>query len=847
MRLAEIAKELRITTQELRRELEKTNFGISATAHEVDDNLGKGIVRFLKVRVKPTLTHRRVAVVFKDGKEERVEDLEENEEGAPEETSTTPSEKNEENMNEPKDGKKEGVEAGKKEEAKPEYREDRSQVPQPSKMGGSPLINSSLKVSRRIELDAAKKETEKVDVKQLPKHYYKSKKKHKGKGHSEDEILETMRRHPHTGKIKVAKVNYDTGDAVDNLSAEEIAIEREDDRQHFRSQKKHRAVSQKRGPKAQPQIKTKTGIIEVPAIVSLKEFAEKTGLPVTDVIAGLMKNGMMATINQKLDFETASIIAAELGVEVKQQQIEATAEALLEGDLKTLLKEEDPALLQTRPPIISVMGHVDHGKTKLLDAIRDANVIATESGGITQHIGAYQVEKNGKQITFLDTPGHEAFTSMRARGAKATDIAILVVAADEGVKPQTVEAIHHAQEAGIPIIVAINKMDKPGANPDKVKGELVEYGLQAEDWGGKTVMVPISALKGEGIDNILEMILLTAEMEDLKANPNRPAVGTVVESHLNPSLGPVATVLINTGTMRVGDNVIVGNTLGRIKTMQDHKGKNLKIVSPSGAARISGLDEVPQAGDILQVMKDEKTAKQRLQEMAEIKNRQEESMSGSMVERIVSQINTGSMSFLKLVLKADTKGSLEAITQALVKVKSKDVAIKIIHFGVGNIADTDIIMGAASQALVIGFHVEANMHVRKLAEKNHVDIKNYTVIYKLIEDMKAILSGMLEPEIKIHELGKIEIKQIFLNKKVWVIAGGKVIQGKAESKSMVRLIRDGETLFETNLESLKHVKEDVNELEKGSDCGFKIKTPKPVQEGDVLEVFKVEKVERHLD
>lgn len=493
------------------------------------------------------------------------------------------------------------------------------------------------------------------------------------------------------------------------------------------------------------------------------------------------------------------------------------------------------------------MGHVDHGKTKILDYIRKANVVATEAGGITQHIGAYQVEKKGQLITFLDTPGHEAFTSMRARGAKATDIAILVVAADEGVKPQTVEAINHAKEAGIPIIVAINKVDKPNANIEKVKSELVEHGLQSEDWGGKTIMAPVSAITGEGMDNLLDMILLVAEMEDLKANPKRLAVGTVVESNLDKSLGPVATILINTGTLSVGDTIVVGTSLGRVKAMYDHTGKNVKKAPPSAAVRISGLAKVPQAGEIIQAFKVEKVAKARAEELEKIMQAKEDRMSGSMVERIVSQINTGEISFLKIVLKADTKGSLEAIMQALHKIKTTDVAAKVIHFGVGNITDTDVIMASASQALLLGFHVKASVHVQKLAEKEHIDIKEYTIIYKLIEDIKAILSGMLEPEINVIELGEIQIKEIFLNKKTWLIAGGTVKKGKVESKSMVRVKRDGELLFETELEALKHVKEDVTELEKGSDCGIKIKTPKPVEVGDVLEVFKVEKIERSLD
>lgn len=840
MHLNEMARELQVTTQELRRELAKTNFGISPGAHEIDDNLSMGIIRFLKGKIKPTLKNRRVAVIMKDGKvakkkESAAADEDKKKEKKKPKRAMTKKEKEELEAK----AKREVEKAKEKIEAK---KVDRSYVPKNAPRAVSDS-GKALHVSRRIELEASKKKESTVE---LPKTYYKTKRKRRGKHGRQDQgdDLEIISRHPGR-KIKIARVDYQE-EMADELSAEEIAVMKKEDREHFKAQKKHRASSQKRGPKEQPQIKAKTGIIEIPSILSLKEFAEKTGLSVTAVIATLLKNGMMATINQQLDFDTAAIVADELGVEIKKKEEEADVKDLFEGDLSKLLVDEKANLI-TRPPIISIMGHVDHGKTKLLDYIRKANVVAGEAGGITQHIGAYQVEKNGHMITFLDTPGHEAFTSMRARGAKATDIAILVVAADEGVKPQTIEAINHAKEAGIPIIVAINKIDKPNANPDKVKGELTEHGIQAEDWGGKEIMVPVSAITGEGIDTLLEMILLVAEMEDLKANPNRQAVGTVVESNLDKALGPVATILVNTGTLRVGDSVVVGTSVGKIKAMQDHKGRKLKTAPPSAAARISGLAKVPQAGDIVQSFKSDKVAKERAQKLIEMNAAREERMGGSMVERLVSGISSGEINFLKIVLKADTKGSLEAIMQALQKIKGTDVAVKVIHFGVGNFADTDVIMASASQALLIGFHVKATVHVKKLAEKEHVDIKNYEIIYKLIEDIKAILSGMLEPEINVIELGKIEIKEIFLDKKKWVIVGGKVKAGKVEAGSMVRVTRDKETLFETKLESLKHVKEDVRELEKGSECGIKISTPKPVEPGDILEVFKIEKIERKLD
>lgn len=842
MHLNEMARELQITTQELRRELAKTNFGINPNAHEIDDALSAGVIRFLKGKIKPTRKNRKVAVIMKDGtvtssttsssesSEESEVKVEKKEEKRPKRAMTKKEREALEAAKNPKPAPKPVVES----------KVDRSHVP---KNQSSAPKSPSVHVNRRIELSPSSKKS--VDTENLPKNYYNTKKK-KGrkKGRNEQESLEVISRHPGR-KMQVSRVNY-AEDDLDGLSAEEIAVMKEQDRERFREQKKHRATSQKRGYKEQTQIKAKTGIIEIPSILSLKEFAEKTGLPVTTVIATLFKNGVMATINQQLDFETAEIVAVELGVEIKKVAEDASSEDLFEGDLTKLLKD-DKKNLKERPPIISIMGHVDHGKTKLLDYIRSANVVAGESGGITQHIGAYQVVKNDRLITFLDTPGHEAFTSMRARGAKATDIAILVVAADEGVKPQTIEAINHATEAGIPIIVAINKMDKANANPDRVKGELAEHGLQSEDWGGKTIMVPVSAHTGEGIETLLEMILLVAEVEDLKANPNRLAVGTVVEAHLDKSLGPVATILINTGTLKVGDSVVIGADIGKIKVMHDHLGSTRKDAPPSSAVRISGLSKVPHSGDLVQAFKTEKVAKAKAEQLKEMIRAREESLSGSMVERLVSGISSGEIKFLKMVLKADTKGSLEAIMQALKKIKGTDVAVKVIHFGVGNITDTDVVMAAASQALLVGFHVDASPHVKKLSEKQYVDIKHYEIIYKLIEDTTAILSGMLEPEIKVIELGKIELKEIFLNKKKWVIAGGKVTDGKVEADSMVRVKRDGELLFETKLESLKHVKEDVKELEKGSDCGLKINTEKPVQPGDVLEAYRVEKIQRTLD
>ncbi|MFC1810974.1 translation initiation factor IF-2 [Patescibacteria group bacterium] len=630
---------------------------------------------------------------------------------------------------------------------------------------------------------------------------------------------------------------------------EEI-YDKEEDREIIKKQRKKTAGKKdskdkkKEEKEEKPEVKNK-GAIEISAVISVKEFAEKTGLNAAKIIGELMKNGILANINQQIDFDTASIVASDLGIKIKKIRDEASIEDLMSGNLVELLKEDEKSDLEERPPVISIMGHVDHGKTKILDYIRKANVVDTESGGITQHIGAYQVEKNNKKITFLDTPGHEAFTAMRARGAKATDIAILVVAADEGVKPQTVEAINHARDAGIPIIVAINKIDKENANPDRVKGELAEHDLQPEDWGGKTIMAPVSAITGEGMDNLLDMILIVAEMEDLKANPERAAVGTVIESHLDKNLGPIATVLINTGTLKIMDNVVIGSTYGRIKVMKDHNGKNMKKADPSTPVLIAGLSEAPLSGDILQVVKDDKTARTQAQKIALLKKN--EALAGIGAKDIISQIISGKLKTLKLVIKADTKGSLEAILQALDKIKDEEVAIKVIHSGVGNVTEGDVIMASASAGVVIGFHVDVPAQVEKTAERESVDILKYTIIYNLIEDITKLLAGLIEPEIVEVDLGKAEVKQIFFTSKKEMVIGCKVTNGKVQKGAKARLMRKEEKVDEVEIASLKRVKEAVDEIKADSECGIKLKGKHDIEEGDILEVYKLEKKIRTLE
>ena len=593
-------------------------------------------------------------------------------------------------------------------------------------------------------------------------------------------------------------------------------ISKEMDREIVKSQRKKMAGkdTKRKENKDVAKVVDRDKVIEISDVISVKEFSEKTGLGAAKIIGELMKNGILANINQQIDFDTAQIIADDLGVKIKKKVSEASAEDVFKGDLDALLQEEDPADLRVRPPIVVIMGHVDHGKTSLLDFIREENVVKSESGGITQHIGAYQVEKNEKKITFLDTPGHEAFTAMRARGAKITDIAILVVAADEGVKPQTIEAIQHAQEAKVPIIVAINKIDKDGADPDRVKGELGEYELIPEEWGGSTIMVPVSAHTGEGVPTLLDMILLVADLENLKANPKRAAVGTVIEAHLDKSLGPIATVVINSGTLKVMDNIVIGGTHGRVKVMKNHIGKNVKNAKPSMPVLIAGLSQTPQSGDIFQVVSDEKSARVQSQNVQTLVDADRLARRG--IGEIISQIGSGDMKQFKLVLKADTKGSLEALKQSLAEIKNEDVGVKVILSGVGNVSESDVMMAAAAGGIVMAFHTSMNPNVKHVAERENVEVLNYTIIYKLLEDVRKIVSGLLEPEIIETILGKAEVRQIFLTKKKEMIVGCKVTEGVVK-KEKVRVFRGEEKVGEGQITTLKKVDKSVQEVQEGND------------------------------
>lgn len=632
---------------------------------------------------------------------------------------------------------------------------------------------------------------------------------------------------------------------LEDVSQEAIAKEREklEDKPMSKAEKEEiereeKAMStQKKSKKGasgvQEQIKKKEGLVELPELVTVKEFAEKTGVQVPKVIESLMKNGVMATVNQNIDYDTAAIVAGELGVDVKKAETVADVEHLFSRNLAELLKDE-PENMSPRPPIVVVMGHVDHGKTSILDAVRETDVVSGEAGGITQHIGAYQVVhgKDKRRITFLDTPGHEAFTAMRARGSQVTDIAIIVVAADEGIKPTTVEAIAHAKDAGVPIIVAMNKMDKENADPERVKGELSGHGLQPEDWGGQTPVVNCSAKTGQGIDDLLDHIDLLSEMNGFAANPNRSAVATVVESHLDPSHGALATVVVNAGTLNMGDPFVCGTIGGKVRAMMDAHGERLEAVEPSGAVRVSGFDAVPQVGDILQVTKSEQEAKDLLSKVEKL----DESARKRSFADLVSRLSEGKLTQLKVVLKADTQGSLEALQDSLAKQATDEVSVKVIHAAVGGVSENDVMMAAASDGIVVAFHAPVSVMVKNTAEREGVEVREYSVVYALLDDIEGLLKGLVEPEEEEKILGHLEVKEIFMTKKTEQIVGGRVTDGTIK-RLPIRIQRDGEEVGTGRITSLKKVDKDVKEVTEGTDCGMKVEVSILVEPGDVLEVY----------
>ena len=574
--------------------------------------------------------------------------------------------------------------------------------------------------------------------------------------------------------------------------------------------------------------------VRIPDVITVGELATRLKVTATEVIKKLMMLGVMATINEEIDFDTASLVAEELGAKVEHEVIVTIEDRLIDED-------DDAEDTEERCPVVCVMGHVDHGKTSILDRIRDAHVTAGEAGGITQHIGAYQVRYEGKDITFLDTPGHEAFTAMRARGANITDIAILVVAADDGIMPQTVESINHAKAAGITVIVAINKMDKEGANPDRIKEELTKYGMVCEEWGGDVICVPVSAKTGEGIDDLLENILLIAETSELKANPDRRAKGTVVEARLDKGRGPIATLLVQNGTLHAGDVIIAGTAVGRVRVMTNDKGQAVESAGPSVPVEITGLAEVPEAGDTFNAVEDERLARELVEQRKhEAKQAKFNEYQKVTLDNLFSQIEQGEMKELSLIVKADVQGSVEAVTQSLEKLSNEEVRVRVIHGGVGGIKESDVMLASASNAIIIGFNVRPDQTAEENAARDKVDIRTYRVIYDAIEEIETAMKGMLAPKFREVVMGRIEVRQVYKISNVGAVAGAYVLNGKVTRQCEIRVVRDGIVIAEDKMSSLKRFKDDVKEVGESYECGITLEKFRDFKEGDIFEAFIME-------
>ena len=574
--------------------------------------------------------------------------------------------------------------------------------------------------------------------------------------------------------------------------------------------------------------------VRIPDVITVGELATRLKVTATEVIKKLMMLGVMATINEEIDFDTASLVAEELGAKVEHEVIVTIEDRLIDED-------DDAEDTEERCPVVCVMGHVDHGKTSILDRIRNAHVTAGEAGGITQHIGAYQVRYEGKDITFLDTPGHEAFTAMRARGANITDIAILVVAADDGIMPQTVESINHAKAAGITVIVAINKMDKEGANPDRIKEELTKYGMVCEEWGGDVICVPVSAKTGEGIDDLLENILLVAETSELKANPDRRAKGTVVEARLDKGRGPIATLLVQNGTLHTGDVIIAGTAVGRVRVMTNDKGQAVESAGPSVPVEITGLAEVPEAGDTFNAVEDERLARELVEQRKhEAKQAKFNEYQKVTLDNLFSQIEQGEMKELSLIVKADVQGSVEAVTQSLEKLSNDEVRVRVIHGGVGGIKEGDVMLASASNAIIIGFNVRPDQTAEEFAARDKVDIRTYRVIYDAIEEIETAMKGMLAPKFREVVMGRIEVRQVYKISNVGTVAGAYVLNGKVTRQCEIRVVRDGIVIAEDKMSSLKRFKDDVKEVGESYECGITLEKFRDFKEGDIFEAFIME-------
>ena len=823
-RLFELSHELNIPYEELVNALKVVGFNEEITNFtEIDEDTLEKAKQYIEEKRKREEEERKV----KEKRAKLKELLKEKEEEE--------RRKREEELKKKLEEQKKSVEEKAKVETKEKVEKE------PEKEIKEEKVKKVAEKREEIKERKPKEKTEKVkkEFKEKKKEFKKEKfKKEKPKFERKEEVTEQKREE----KVEVAETREkkDYRESKEE-KAELEALKKLMGPQPKKKKKKKKKKEEAKAATSESQQEEELKIAIIPEVITVRELADILGLPVNQVMADLLKKGILATVNQTIDPEVALQIAEEHGflAEIQKEGEEVSIiEELPEEEKKKLIgEEEEEGELVERPPVVTVMGHVDHGKTTLLDTIRKTDVAAREKGGITQHIGAYKIKlPNGKEITFLDTPGHEAFTTLRARGSKVADIAVLVVAADDGVKPQTIEAINHAKNAGVPIIVAINKIDKPGADPERVKRELSQYGLIPEEWGGDTIMVPVSAKTGQNIEELLENILLVAEILELKANPNKPAVGTVIESKLDPKRGPVATVLIENGTLHVGDYFVAGYTWGKVRAMLDERGNQLKEAGPGTPVEVLGFNEVPNAGDKFIVKKSEREARQ----LAELrKQKREEELLAKRTRMHLE--NLAGAKEVNIILKADVQGSLEALIKAIEELSEKfeDVKINIIHSGIGAITESDVMLAAASNAIIIGFNVRPDAAARKAAEEENVDIKIYGIIYDVLDDLEKALKGMLEPVEREVLLGTCEVKQIFRVKGVGTVAGCIVTDGVIRRNAKARLVRDGVVIYDGEINSLKRFKEDVKEVAKGYECGLTLKDFNDIKPGDIIEAYEI--------
>ena len=845
MKLGEISKNLSVPNKDIIAKLNELVINVKGAASTITDVQAGLVLDFFSMQYSTT-----------------IEELEEQRKHVVESAKATaqPEEKKEEPENKPEEKSAEKVEKKapkvKVEEKKPEQekQEEKKEAPKKSeKKEAKSEVKAEAKEKAKAETKPEVK-NEPNDKKREKKHHNQAKKQGGTKidlsnvdrsNVSDEFVVKTTerKRYVDTRQSTVEIDRIDARERMENYVPDNIKYEggrnKNKRKKSFQDEKFSNKKEQNKPKKVIPaKVITE---VEIPETISVGEFASKIGKTGAEIVMKLMKNGIMATMNQSIDFETAELIGLEYEITVKPEIIVTKEEQLMQE-----YGEEDKAEdLVERPPVVVVMGHVDHGKTSLLDAIRDTSVTSTEAGGITQHIGAYSVRLNDRDITFLDTPGHEAFTTMRARGAQVTDIAILVVAADDGIMPQTIEAINHAKAANVQIIVAINKIDKEGANPDRVRQMLVEHEVVPEEWGGDTICVEVSAKQRQNIDTLLEMVLLVADVQELKANPSRTATGTVIEAQVDKGRGPVATVLVQNGTLNVGDFVIAGTCVGRVRAMVNDKGRRVKTAGPSVPVEILGLGDVPSGGDTFMVVANEKLARdvaeQRRQELQENKFNQVVKVS---LDNLFSQIDEGNMKELSVIIKADVQGSVEAVRQSLEKLSNNEVRVKAIHGGVGAINETDVMLANASNAIIVGFNVRPDAGALSAAAQNEVDIRLYRVIYQAIEEIEAAMKGMLDPEFKENVLGYVEVRQTFKVPGVGTIAGCYVTQGKIQRNAEISLVRDGIIIHEGKKRTLKRFKDDAKEVAENFECGIGIENFNDVKEGDTMECFVMEEVAR---